>query len=45
MVSMRGEKEIRKLKKSAVYKVDPEAFANVLKTERVIGRFYQRPAE
>ena len=30
---------------SAVYKVDPEAFANVLKTERVIGRFYQRPAE
>ena len=30
---------------SAVYKVDPAAFANVLKTERVIGRFYQRPAE
>ena len=30
---------------SAVKKEDPEAFANVLKTERVIGRFYQRPAE
>ena len=30
---------------SAVNKEDPEAFANVLKTERVIGRFYQRPAE
>ncbi|MBR1523762.1 MAG: YitT family protein, partial [Lachnospiraceae bacterium] len=30
---------------AAVKKEDPEAFANVLKTERVIGRFYQRPAE
>ncbi len=30
---------------SAVHKEDPDAFANVLKTERVIGRFYQRPAE
>ncbi len=26
-----------------VENVDPEAFVNVLKTERVIGRFYQRP--
>ncbi len=30
---------------AAVNKEDPNAFANVLKTERVIGRFYQRPAE
>ena len=30
---------------AAVNKEDPDAFANVLKTERVIGRFYQRPAE
>ena len=28
-----------------VKKVDPEAFVNVLKTERVHGRFYQRPAD
>ena len=27
----------------AVKQADPEAFVNVLKTERVIGRFYQRP--
>lgn len=30
---------------SAVNKADPDAFVNVLKTERVIGRFFQRPAE
>ncbi len=28
-----------------VKKVDPEAFVNVIKTERVLGRFYQRPAD
>ena len=28
-----------------VKKVDPDAFVNVLKTERVLGRFYQRPAD
>ncbi len=28
-----------------VRETDPEAFVNVLKTERVIGRFYQRPTE
>jgi len=28
-----------------VREADPEAFVNVLKTERVIGRFYQRPTE
>ncbi len=30
---------------SALRKSDPEAFVNVLKTERLIGRFYQRPTE
>jgi uncharacterized membrane-anchored protein YitT (DUF2179 family) len=28
-----------------VKEADPEAFVNILKTERVIGRFYQRPAD
>ncbi|MBO5552461.1 MAG: YitT family protein [Lachnospiraceae bacterium] len=30
---------------AAVHKEDPEAFVNVLKTERIMGRFYQRPAD
>jgi len=30
---------------SAVKETDPKAFVNVLKTERVIGRFYQRPTD
>ncbi len=29
----------------AIKETDPEAFVNVLKTERVLGRFYQRPAD
>ena len=29
----------------AVKDTDPDAFLNVLKTERVIGRFYQRPTD
>ncbi len=29
----------------AVKEADPEAFVNVLKTERLIGRFYQRPTD
>ena len=29
----------------AIKEIDPEAFVNVLKTERVLGRFYQRPAD
>lgn len=28
-----------------VKETDPEAFVNIMKTERVIGRFYQRPAD
>ncbi len=30
---------------NSVKKTDPEAFVNVLKTERVMGRFYQRPTD
>lgn len=30
---------------SVVKEADPEAFVNVLKTERVLGRFYQPPAD
>ncbi len=30
---------------NTVKKADPEAFVNVVKTERVTGRFYQRPAD
>ena len=30
---------------AVVKQTDPAAFVNVLKTERVIGRFYQRPAD
>ncbi len=30
---------------NTVKKIDPDAFVNVLKTERVLGRFYQRPAD
>ncbi|MBO4901120.1 MAG: YitT family protein [Lachnospiraceae bacterium] len=29
----------------AIKEIDPEAFVNVLKTERVLGRFYQRPTD
>ncbi|MCR4896598.1 MAG: YitT family protein [Lachnospiraceae bacterium] len=29
----------------AVKEIDPDAFVNVLKTERVLGSFYQRPAD
>ncbi len=29
----------------AVKETDPAAFVNVLKTERIIGRFYQRPTD
>ncbi len=29
----------------AVKEIDPEAFVNVVKTERVLGSFYQRPAD
>lgn len=30
---------------SSVKKADPDAFVNVLKTERIMGRFYQRPTD
>ncbi len=30
---------------SVVKKIDKEAFVNILKTERVVGRFYQRPTD
>ena len=30
---------------SVIKEADPEAFVNVLKTERVLGRFYQPPAD
>lgn len=30
---------------TAIREADPKAFVNVIKTQRVIGRFYQRPAD
>ena len=36
----------REVGESSIFSlVDPEAFVNVIKTERVLGRFYQRPAD
>ena len=29
----------------AVKRADPKAFINVIKTEQILGRFYQRPNE